>query len=470
YGIDAAGSERCMVRGERSGQRITWKAVPFDRDELAAAVARGVSVACSMPTGIGLATWVRVPFSSTSKALRVFPSLLDIQLPFPLEECCSCFTEPLQLPAEALPFSVAGDSAALKGGEALVKPTPGVSALSLVARSVDVEARLAALADEGIDPHVLDCEGVALWTQALREIPPAAREGSPVRAIVFMRGQTGFMVIGRGPHFWSAHRVQAGNVLALGRFIRAQTRGSDQPLSMEWIWGGRDVDAPGPILEFRNDVEQRWPGRSITVDEPESFLARALATRALLPGPLRGNIRSGALAHAGAKARTDGTRLRSAMVLLVAGVLLCIVPSLWGYAIASRQRALATQFSARLNGMMGYAVGQKGAHAFLTAERELAARTLQREPIAAAFKPSLLADLTEALSGIGEFDVHIEHFALTDEGLQIRGSAPSGATETLLREAFSMAGYEAKVTLGDNAEDGERFAFVVSAVREVFHE
>ena len=41
----------------------------------------------AMPAGRSFSRWLTAPYARPAKARRVFPSLLDIQLPFPLEGC-----------------------------------------------------------------------------------------------------------------------------------------------------------------------------------------------------------------------------------------------------------------------------------------------------------------------------------------------------------------------------------------------
>ena len=239
--------------------------------------------------------------------------------------------------------------------------------------------------------------------------------------------------------------------------------------AVEWLWGGAGLQPHEPGAQLRAEVEPLWPGDSITLDAPDTFLARAFATRALLPGPLRGNLRGGVLAHAGAQARTRGSQMRSTVVLLVVGALLCGAVSGWEYKISARQDALKDQFGNRLSRIMGYTVKEKGAHAFLIAERELADRVERRKAMADALSPSLLSDLQLVLPGLGKLDMHIEHFALTAESLQIKGVSTGKSVAAPLRESLAGMGYVAVVTEGETKADG-RVPFVLNATPEAAHE
>jgi hypothetical protein len=453
YGLDVSGSGVTMVRAERARGGLSWEHVPFVRDDLEAAVVKGAAVVSSVPVGTAIATWVVAPFSSASKAKRVFPTLLDIQLPFPLESCVSLFTETLRIePDEVeLPAAMPGPA----GGTSRQR----TASLALAARTEDIERRLAELSSMGIEPHVLDHQGVALWTQGLREFPSNAVD-APVRVVVLGRGDSTIMVIGRGARFWSAHRVRASEPAALDRYLLAQVqkRGLDtQSVSVEWLWAG-DV---ATVSELRAAVEQRWFGRSVSVDAPESFLARALATRALLAGPTRGNLRSGALAHAGARARTHGAESRAAATLLAAGLLLCVAPFGLKQVAAARRSAVDAQFGTRLNKLLGYAEKARGANALLIVERELADRAVRQQPLSDAMKASLLAELQGSIAGIGD-KAQIGYLALRSGELKLEGTIPGRGHESSLRNALSELGYEVDIALG---ESGDAIAFDLTAVR-----
>ncbi|MCX6997673.1 MAG: hypothetical protein NTV49_11445 [Kiritimatiellaeota bacterium] len=79
----------------------------------------------------------------------MLPSLLDVQLPFPLETCL------YQFPV------VRADAAGR------------IRALAVAARRTEIAAQLDRCRALDLDPVVLDHEGLALWTQSLVEIPLA---------------------------------------------------------------------------------------------------------------------------------------------------------------------------------------------------------------------------------------------------------------------------------------------------------
>lgn len=464
YGIDDGSG--CAVRAERSGRRVSWTEAPI-RDATRAAEADGAAVAAGMPVGSAIATWVGAPFPSARKAQRVFPTLLDIQLPFPLEDCAYGFSETVKLAVGDVFFPLSDGTSGIVDREGAVAAQSRTAALACAARIADVEQRLLGLNDSGIDPHVLDYEGVALWTQGLHE--HAARPaGDTLRAVVFLRGEDGLMAIGRGTHFWSAHRIRFGDPTAIDRYLRSQLSqigvGADERPPVDWFWAGIGLADGQAGALLRSEVEVRWPGPSISLASPESFLARALATRALLPGPLRVNLRAGALSHTGATSRTNRAQMRTSALLFIVGAALCGGAAWWEASVAARQDDLNSAFQDRLNHIVGYPVQAKGSTALLIAEREHADRAARRAPLASAFSPSLLTALQDALPAMGKNDVRVGRFDLSPGALVIKGDAPSVAAIHALRDAVVAMGFRAAITIGD--ERDARTGFVLDAMRE----
>ena len=464
YGIDDGSG--CAIRAERSGRRVSWREIPI-QDAARAAAEENAASAGYIPVGVAIATWVAAPFPSPRKARRVFPTLLDIQLPFALEDCLYAFSETVSLSGSDAFFPLSQGTSGAGPRDRSEVQSSGVASLAFAARVADVERRLAGLAENGFDPHVLDHEGVALWTQGLREHSALPLEDA-LRVVVFVRGEEGIMAIGRGTHFWSAHRIRTEEPAIMERYLRAQLSqmgvdAQERP-SVDWFWAGKELadDKRGGIL--RSAVELRWPGRSVTVASPESLLARALATRALLPGPLRVNLRLEALAHTGATSRSQQSHMRAAAVLLAAGAILCGGAAWWEATIAARLGAFDKAFRARLERAVGYPVSAKGANALLIAEREQAERAFRRAPLVNAFQPSLLTGLQALLPVFGQHAVRVEHFDLTAGTLLIKGDAPGVAAIHALRDAVAAMDYAIEITMGD--ESDARIEFVLNATHE----
>ena len=467
YGIDTStDGSHIVVRAERRGRRINCRTVKFDRDELEKEISKGAAAAAGMPAGQGISTWISAPFASEAKAAKVFPTLLDIQLPFQLDECIYDFTEIVSLHNSDADIPISGTTAT----EDRTANKGGTAALAVAARKCDVERRLAELAEMGIDPHILDYEGLALWTQMLHEYPQTdSDKDAPLRIIVFMRGEEGILVIGRGRYFRAYHKINAATPTAIDRYLRVQLNqiGFDpkkKAPKIEWFRGGTGFDYNQKGSGLKKHIEKHWPGSTTIFDDPETFLARAMATRALLPGPMRTNLRTDSLAHAGADAHTNRTQTRSSAIILITGILLCCTPVLWEYNIAALRKAFEKAFTARTTKMLGYPANAKGSTALLIAERELEARTQQNSPLTQPFSPSLLKDLQQIVASINTHGINTEQLKLSADSFRIKGSAASKTDVSNLIKELKKFGYNAEITTDDD-KDPEKYIFILNAER-----
>jgi hypothetical protein len=467
YGIDATPQGSCIaVRAERRGRRINFSTINFDSGELEKEISKGAAAAAGLSVRQGIATWISAPFASASKAAKVFPTLLDIQLPFQLDECIYDFTETVRFHNGDTELPVSSTTPQ----ENLSSKKESTASLAVAARKCDVENRLTELADMGINPHVLDYEGLALWTQLLYEHPQTdSDKNAPLRIIVFMRGEEGILVIGRGRYFRTYHKINASTPSAIDRYLRVQINqlGFDpefSPPRIEWFRGGTGFDYNQKGTDLKEHIEKNWPGSTTIFNDPETFLARALATRALLPGPMRTNLRTDSLAHTGADAHTNRAQKRSSAIIMFAGILLCCAPIIWEYHIAAQRKAFEKKFAACITEMLGYPAKAKGATALLIAERELENRTQKHNPLTQGFRPSLLTDMQLIVSAINKYDIKTEQLKLTATGFRIKGSATSKTDVKKLTSRFRSLGYNAEITTDDD-KNPEKYIFILNAKR-----
>jgi len=151
-GVDIAGEKPIAILAERTRRgRITWSPMHDRGTPTGGATAGGILVVAALRCRESLVRRLEAPFSSCRKARKVLPTLLDIQLPFPVEDCLCNFI-----------------------GLHRTKERK-VRALAVAARRIDVRRRLDALHTLGIDPVVLDQEGLALWTVRLARHHPTNR-------------------------------------------------------------------------------------------------------------------------------------------------------------------------------------------------------------------------------------------------------------------------------------------------------
>ncbi len=114
FGIDFSASKSVIVRAVGRGRRVRFEALP--------ALPEQVECAAALPTYECFARRIVAPLASAEKARKVLPSLLDVQLPFPIEKCVSLFPEVIAAGAHSDALAVVEDFAVVAaffdGGDA----------------------------------------------------------------------------------------------------------------------------------------------------------------------------------------------------------------------------------------------------------------------------------------------------------------------------------------------------------------
>ena len=274
YGIDVQGDEPVIVGVRRSGIRQNEY---FGVDSADSGSLLRAPTAVAMPARGSLAQWLAVPYASARKARKVLPTLLDIQLPFALDQCVHDFVS----------------QGKTINGE--------FEALAVAARNQDVSAFLDSLATTSLDPDIIDHEGLTLWAHSLVE-HPVDGQSRRERIIVYAGRERGTLVLGRGRRFLNAHALSLADSGTAKRLIRAAF--GDAPTELEWLWVGPEA-ASDSVQQIRVELEHSAAGEALMAAEPETFLARGLALRASQRDGMTVNFRSGPFHHADA---TEGSR------------------------------------------------------------------------------------------------------------------------------------------------------------------
>ncbi len=417
YGAVLAGRSAEITRLARGGvpEMMFQSDEPSMRRFTGESKSRTTLVAGCLPVQDSLTLWLTAPFSSFTKARKVLPSLLDVALPFPLEQCVYQFLDFSRTPEKTF------------------------RALAVAARRDHVEALLQRYSALGIDPELLDHEGLALWSGSMREAP-VKEDSSRVVLNIAESGAT--MVIGKGGRFTGAHSVGAGvedvpaDSLAarIRRFLLAEME-TGQPV--QWAFCGVRAADGAFVKKLHADLAATWPGPCIVHDEPESFLPCALAARALNRGELRCNLRRSRLVHPKLPRIAKRQAAAGAVMILIAGLLLCGVNIAW-HAINARRLARAKSAVASLAAAVApderiqYGMEIADAKKSLKKQSEIAA------PFLDAFSPSLSLKLAEIVKAGKDYNMSFEKFYLGKDGVSISGAAADwnqcGEFARLLRE------------------------------------
>lgn len=426
--VDTWGDSPVRLAARRSRGRITM--VPLASDD-ASALPR----VAALSVRDSLVRWVEAPFPSIRKARRVLPTLLDIELPFPIEECAS----------RILALHKTGANK--------------VRALGVAARNTNVLARIQALECDGDNPLVLDQEGIAAWTQALREMPDAGSDISRVVILLYPGHTT--IATGSGQLPNAIHSAPPRDAAAIGRVLKSLL--DTAAGKVMWLWGGplsgrEDIRKP-----IEDQLVQTWPGPTHVFKEPAEFLARALATRALLPGPLGCNLRAGEMAHPDFERRAGSRTTMATGAAAIAGLILAGCAAAAVIAIRSQVAEVDESFGALRDKLLGYTLEVKGARAVAAAQAELLAREAALKPFLETFQPPLSDRISALLQVASESDLRVESLSVSSTSVSISGTAPSPDTWRPLVQALDGMGYDT-IVRPRPVQPGARIPFTIATV------
>jgi len=432
YGADICDGTLVVVRATRTRAAINCVRIdPTDSSFLAEAKKSSAVVAGCLSERESFSRWLNAPFRSTQKAQQVFPSLLDIQLPFPLDQCVYAF----------LPCGLT--------------ETGTARALAIAALSSEVGKKIEAYQQAGMDPVVMDQEGVALWSQSIREVPIS---GDATRVVVSLYGKFASIAIGRSEEFISSHSVRQ-NAGQIDRVLRAQIKDTAAPI--EWAWTGPGASDANVIQDLQSNLGPSWPGKSTTHDEPDTFLARAAATRALLPGPLRCNLRIDSFKHPLVAARARSFLKTTSLLFLCAGLLLSGAGLTARTIARNRLNEARLSFSTQIDKLAGYRVTSKGEQAVKEAAKALKERSKDSRPFDELLSPSLPFILRTILDTGKENNLTYESLTLRKDSVSIVGTCSAWNQCENLSKRLKELKYSVRLDRRESSSDGKIYFSIV---------
>ena len=458
YGLDLSSSRLVIVKSTRRRRgkgaehslvcdHSPGAAVPDILESIRGEVAKGhaVTAAC-MPSSESFARWLQTPLASRSKARKVAPALLDIQLPFPLEECAY----------DIVRFRKAGDGK--------------FDALAVAARTRDIATRLDLFRQAGIEPMRLDHEALALWAQSLREIPV---ERNAVRIVAFIGGDHSTLAFGRGTDFLSANSIRVGNgeletvnseparrfALRAQQLLRAQVPEPDDQ-TVQWIWTGPAVSQTF-TRALEDGLRPFGKVRFLVARDSSRFLARAVAESVLEGEPLSCNFRIGPLAHPEETRHRSRQKSRIATAVLAAGLLLCGLNAGWRVLLARQKEAVQEKLTSLALQMSRMSRAPKGQEV-LVAERAIREQAPLAAPFLEAFEPSLTTVIAGIVGLAHKHNMAIEYLSLKKDAVSVRGTAAEWSQGELLAGLLRGRGFIVDIQRQDAGAD-ERVHFTIKA-------
>lgn len=434
--MDAAAGAQRLVRAERSRAGVRVESVdpaaPRVRQELTA----GVPVVACLGVRESFVRRLEAPLPHAGKARRVLPTLLDMDLPFPIEDCLYTFLDNR------------------------TDATGKLGALAVGARRADLQHRVEEAVAAGFDPAVLDQEGLALWTQAGREAPPSG-QSPPVRAAVHL-GAAPALAVGQNGRLLGAYALRASDTAThIGHVLRSLFAPGT---SVDWVWTGEEAGNAARRDAVAAVVQRDWPGPSTCVRDPALFRLRAIACRALCAGPLPCNLRSGDWTHPLVLRRETRRHVLAACGVLAAGVVLLAANAVWRGNLAHRERTLDLAFSALASELAGFPVAARGEHALAQVQQAVDARRDELAPIQALFDGSAAATVSELLAALPAADVRLSQFTVAPQRVLLNGDAGAWRGPESLMRLLKERGYPARLDRRDAGDDA-RIPFTLEGSR-----
>lgn len=457
FGIDADAAGVVTVRAQRQWGVVVAEKLPASSvmgpttPELADCLRKTLSrvaparrlVTAAAPAADTIVRRIRVPGVTRTRARKVLPSLLDVQLPFRVEDCAVVVPE-------------------------LRPRRNGVEALASAIHRDALARRRAELAAIGVLPTALDVEGLAVWDAARREFgdptPAETRaviHATPVRWVCAFGGADGLdgVVVVRDPPAdessvtWSRAAQIIGSAVA--------TRSGERQI---WIWSGRPADT---VVRWAQSMAQQRghmaTRHTVISAEPEIMLARALALRAL-----EGAVGAANLLDED-ELPPDVRRARDVIAILAAGglstaSLMLVGVEAWRLSALARCERQLEDFVARqareVAGLVRVQRGLEVRMAREVIERRLAALS----PLDRLFQPSQTTVLAGLLRLATMMQIRLEVIELSDRQARIEGDAPDRDAARRVDDFLRMLGFKPKTEVGAVRPDG-RVPFISEAIR-----
>ncbi len=435
YGLDFSAGRLVVVRAVRRGMPQTLLTALPDSEEarrilqaMASEVEKGsAALAVCAPAVQTVIRRLRAPFASVHKAAKVWPSLLDVELPFPVESAICSY-----------------GAARMEGG--------GTEAIASAIRRNDFSVFDESCRAAGFNPTHCDAEALALWDQQAVEVPPV-RTGMS-RAVIWLGEDHVTVARGCGTEFIAAHLLraspmadspgdrQAFETLWTSRIRQivaahlAETGGTEMDL---W-WAGPGAGDETRVSRLRQGLPAEFTLRNEIHRQPASFLARALARRSTEETGV--NFKTGDRTHPALRRVQEKTLQRAYLGAMAAAVLVLALNL--GGSMLRKQRvsSLQQQLTDAAQAIAGPNIprGQEE----LMVERAISSRDEATQP----FRNALDAEgmegrLSQALEEAKALGIEISRLSLSPAAISVEGSvigiqSMEGFTERLQGQGWAV--------------------------------
>lgn len=457
YGIRRTGRRWILVRAKAGQAPADYEIVGEYSDPLSEgdlnrlrvlltdALASGhTSVNAVLPAGEGWAQWMETSLTSSAKARKIWPTLLDVQLPFSIEDCACAFLE-----QEAL-----SDGA-------------GYRALAVTVRRSALDRRLDEWRSQGIDPVIIDYEPFVLWSFSIHTEPPVAGE---YRVLAHLGETETLLVFGRGEE-WHSMSTCAFDIAGgaaddpeqaqglITRLRRAMASRDDwKPVGhVHWYWAGPGSEHEGLLAQLESAIDH---DRFVYYRHRYGayFAARAMAHRPFETSGPRINWRSQVDPHPAERRWQKRFMRRMAAAYVVASILLAGLSLGVRAAFRAEHREAQAALRDAVRDITGIASPQKGVEAEVV-ERFVNDRLEKGAPLFDMRKPSLRGNAIHLLDRARLWNLTFDRLKLDDRTVSIDGTAEDWDRPEMLAGVLREWGYEVDMPVRKASPQLERVLF-----------
>lgn len=445
YGLDCSAGRMVLARATRRGPPTLQRVAAMDSEEATRAlraVAREVergqaALAVAAPATRTVVRRLRAPFASVKKAARVWPSLLDVELPFPVEGAVCFFGSPR-----------------VEDG--------GTVAVAAALRKSDLTEIDEVFRSAGIEATHCDAEALALWDQMEAEAPAAREDGA--RMVAWLGADYALVVRGRGQTFMAGHVLRAscetGAVFealwaSRMKMILSAHFAETGAAGMDLWWAGPGAEDESRIERLRQALPAEPAIRQETFRQPASFLARALARRAAEGTGV--NFKTGEWAHP-AWIRAQAGRRRTACLGVAALAALVLALATAEFRLRrERNEEAQRELTAAAEALVGGSV-PRGLESLMV-ERALPGRDAETQAIRAAMdSDGLESGWVRFLGEFAALSIEVSRMSMSPAAVSVEGTAPSIQAIEGLAEQFRAQGWSVQTdSPGVTAEGRTRF-------------
>ena len=446
YGVSGSSDHAVVVRRDQRGSGETLYVGPMDpengdwrkvlQDMRAEQGACEAWVVSALPADQCILRWLRTPLKDKSKARKVLPGLLDLEIPFKLDDFRYFF---LQLSDQA---------------------SGAYAALAAAARVKEVTARRASLHEASVDIDLLDAESLGLWqgiSSKLGDAPSLVIDVSAERSLLLVADATTLHF--QLPVSSGVDDIKSGAGATFVKSIQRALHALPESLNYNhsvWLSGQNAEGQVSELLEqaLEKDAEVAY------LPDGESCIAQGLAERALQCSDTSLNFLLGEESPSLVQAAQKTLR-KWAAVFALTGLACLMATQIWQRSVEKRTAGYQqhiTELAAKLSGQTPAQMKAYRGQEVLIATRAMDGRGLNASVFETAVSKGLLPQIADFLDVAGQHGIEIQHLRLSKQNLVIEGSASDwDVSENLLAEG-QRQGYTLQLSR-DRANSNERIPF-----------